>query len=145
MRAFANFALCFSGSVLVTCLIWSGVAVYAFDGYEHAWGKGPTFQVLTWISLAVSLVALASSAVGGKLGGMQRRAPLWLPLSFGVFFVVLNYALGWGIEALGYAPNRVLAIVWVVVVPAVIAFVVARRLAAPFVTSNTSFERTREG
>jgi hypothetical protein len=145
MRAFANFALCFSGSVLVTCLIWSGVAVYALDGYERAWGKGPTFQVLIWMSLAVSLVVLASSGLGGKLGGMQRRAPLWVPLSLGVLFVVLNYALGWGIEAMGYSPNLVLAVVWVVVVPAALAFGVAKRLGAPFVTSNTSLERTREG
>src|SRR5690349_3877851 len=101
MRAFPNFALCFSGSVLVTCVIWSGVAVYAFDGYEKAWGKGPTFQVLTWMSLAVSLVALASSWAGGRLGDMQRRPPSWLPVSLGVLFVVLNYALGLGTEAMG--------------------------------------------
>jgi hypothetical protein len=109
-------------------LVWSGVAVYGFDGYEQAWGAGPTFQVLLWMSVAVSVVALFSSGVGGKLGGMQQHARPWLPITLGVLFVVLNFVLGRTVEAIGSSPSRMLAIVWVVAVPAVIAFIAARRL-----------------
>jgi len=125
MRPFATFALWFAGAVLATCIAWSAVGVYALDGYERGWGAGGTFQVLTWISLAVSVVALFSSGVGARFGGMTRRAPIWLPVTLGILFVLLNFLLGKVMEASGFPPNRAVVILWVVLVPAAIGLLVA--------------------
>ena len=79
------------------------------------------------------------------VGGMARQTSFWLPVTLGVLFVIVNYAVGVAMELSGFPPNQLFAVGWVVILPAVVAWFVAKRLGAAVVTSNTSLERTREG
>jgi hypothetical protein len=146
MRPFASFAVWFACGMLATCLAWSAVAVFALGGFEIAWGKGPTFQVLVWISIGVSLIALFSSGFGAKIAGMLMRPPRLLSASLGLAFVFLSALIGWGMEAAGWQPNRPFAVGWLVATPMAIAYLVASAsIRGRPVTSNKSLERTREG
>jgi hypothetical protein len=127
MRPFATFALWYSGAVLATCLAWTAVGVYALDEYERAWGPGRMFLIVACIALLVSLVALFSSGVGARLGRMSLRTPHWVPVTLGVLFVVLNFVLGKIMEVVGIPPARTAMILYVVLVPAAMAYAAATR------------------
>jgi asparagine N-glycosylation enzyme membrane subunit Stt3 len=146
MRPFATFALWFSSALLMTGVIWAAITVYALGGYEQSWGPHRMFFVIVAFSFLVSLVTLFLSALGAKLGGMSRHAPVWLPVILAVLSVIANFLLGQAMEAIGHPPSRAAAILWTLIVPTGIAFIVARKFRAPTgVPSNKSFERTREG
>lgn len=59
-------------SFLVLALAAAAVGVYGFDGYEKAWGRGPSFQVMSWVACFVSVVIGILAALGFKLA----RVPL---------------------------------------------------------------------
>jgi hypothetical protein len=146
MRPFASFALSFSAAALATLLAWSAVSVYVLDGFEAAWGRGPTLQVLVWISVGVSVLVLFSSGFGARAAGLNRQVSWPLPIALGTAFVMLSAVVGWVMESAGFPPNRLFAILWLVLSPFAIAFLAARRITGGEpVTSNKSLERTREG
>ena len=77
--------------------IATAVAVYGFDHYERAWGRGPSYQVILWI---ISVAAIAV-AVGFSLGSKQLTTPLpwWKPIllssAFTLVFGALTYLAGY--------------------------------------------------
>jgi hypothetical protein len=50
-------------------LVAAAVSVYGFDEYERAWGRGGSFQVLSWISVPVALGVGLFAALGFRVAG----------------------------------------------------------------------------
>jgi hypothetical protein len=75
----------------------NAVAVYGFDQYEPAWGRGPSFQLGLWIIMVASILI----AIGFSLGARRTTATLqwWKPFLFsGAFTLVFGgftYLLGY--------------------------------------------------
>lgn len=65
----------------------NAVAVYGFDYYEHAWGRGPSFQ----LGLLLLMVDAILVSIGFFLGTKRTTAPLpwWKPFSFSGAFVLV--------------------------------------------------------
>jgi hypothetical protein len=145
MRPFATFALGFAGTLFITGVNWAAIAVYALGGHEQTWGPHRMFLVIAAFSLLVSLVTPFLSGLGANFGGMSRHAPFWLPLVLSELMLVANFRLGQAMNALGHPPDRTAAILWLLIVPGGIAFIVARRFrASAVVPSSTSLERAHD-
>jgi hypothetical protein len=50
-------AVVFAASFLAVLLVLATVSVYVFGQYERAWGRGGSWQVLSWISLASAVLS----------------------------------------------------------------------------------------
>jgi hypothetical protein len=85
------------------------------------------FLIVVCLALLVSFVALFSSGIGAMLGRMSLHPPRWVPVTLGILFVVLNFALGRIMEVVGIPPTRTAMIVYVVLLPAAMAYAAATR------------------
>jgi len=72
MKPIAIATLWSAMSFLVLALAAAAIGVYGFDGYEKAWGRGPSFQVMSWVACFLSIVIGVFAALGFKLA----RVPL---------------------------------------------------------------------
>jgi hypothetical protein len=55
--------LLFGAAALLIFLCAAAVSVYALGQYEHAWGRGGSFQVEAWLGLVGALVAMGSFGI----------------------------------------------------------------------------------
>lgn len=75
----------------------NAVAVYGFDLYERAWGRGPSFQLGLWIIMVAAILVV----IGFSLGTKRTTAPLpwWKPFSFSgaltLVFGAVTYLAGY--------------------------------------------------
>lgn len=69
----------------------NAVAVYGFDQYERAWGRGPSFQLGLWVIIVAAILVI----IGFSLGTKRTKSPLpwWKSLSFSGAFALVFGAL----------------------------------------------------
>ena len=91
----------FGTAAWLTLLVLCTVSVYAFDVYEHAWGRGGSLQREAWLSLLAALVATGAFGIGSAfMYRTHTRAAAWL---LGVACSAL-FALGcWWLDAMHIA------------------------------------------
>lgn len=73
------------------------VAVYGFDHYERAWGRGPSYQVVLWIITIAAIVVAIGFSLGTK--PFAEALPWWKPFllsgAFTLVFGALTYLAGY--------------------------------------------------
>ena len=77
---------------LITLVIWSGLAVYAADHVEHAWGKGGSFQVLCVLSIVATFFLMIGFGIGAAMAEhfpSGARAALLGGLNASVFVALM--------------------------------------------------------
>ena len=80
----------------------NAVAIYAFDYFERAWGRGPSLQVASWLAIELAVVALVGAIVGFRVGSKRGAVPGNLAaLLLGILLTVLLGALSWVMSRLG--------------------------------------------
>jgi hypothetical protein len=122
MRAFAIVAILMSVSVLAVFAIASTIAIYGFDGYEPAWGKGGSVQVAWWMSLAAAIIVLFGSGVGALLAGKDNVTKPWVVAVTGVAFAFLSIVVFWLLSASGFEYAHLYVIPWFLLVPAYVGY-----------------------
>lgn len=119
--------LLFGAACLFVFMVASAVSVYGFDQYEHAWGRGSSFQVEAWLALVGSIIAMGSFGISSAVlhHAPKQAASLVLGLACAISYL----ALCWGINS--YAPSSgiYVALVLLIAVPVLASFV-NRRLAS---------------
>jgi len=76
-------------------IIASLLSIYAFNDYEHAWGRGGSFQVEVWVSFLGAFVAMvvfgASSALTSRV--QSKSGSFVLGVVSGAMYVALFWVL----------------------------------------------------
>lgn len=75
-HVYSRAALWAAMAFLLCMLVVAAVSVYGFDEYERAWGRGGSFQVLSWIAIAASVGVGICAALGFRVGGESMRPRL---------------------------------------------------------------------
>ena len=57
----------FSLGIFVASLAFAGVSVYGLDQYEPRWGRGISFQVLSWIVTLEAIIGALGFALGTRI------------------------------------------------------------------------------
>lgn len=75
------------------------IAVYGFDQYEPAWGRGPSYQLGLWIIMVAAILV----AIGFSLGTKPIAVPLpwWKPFACSGAFTLVFGALTYLTSYLG--------------------------------------------
>jgi peptidoglycan/LPS O-acetylase OafA/YrhL len=60
-------------SFLLCMLVAAAISVYGFDEYERAWGRGGSFQVLSWIAAATSVAVCLLAAFGFRVAHVSSK------------------------------------------------------------------------
>lgn len=104
------------------------VAVYGFDHYERAWGRGPSYQVVLWIITVAAIVV----AIGFSFGAKHLAVPLswWKPFLFSGAFTLVFGALTYLAGYLGQlGVEQDLRLLFLVLLSFVSSFLAAKLLA----------------
>ena len=102
----------FGGACFLIFVAAGAVSVYGFGQFEHAWGRGGSFQIETWLSLVGAIIAMG---VFGISAAMLRRVPepgisLMLGAACGVAFI----AVCWGINSIAPSVGVFVALILLV-------------------------------
>lgn len=90
MHPWASAAVHFATGFWFSVLIAQAVAIYAFDQFELAWGKGASLQVASWVITGVAVLVLFSGGLGFKVGARRGTVPKKLgAFVLGIIFTVL--------------------------------------------------------
>lgn len=81
----------FGCAVLFVFLVAEATSIYAFDEYDHAWGRMGSFQVEAWLALVGALIAMGSFGISSAaLHRVHAHRPALLLGSLaGVAYVVV--------------------------------------------------------
>ena len=87
--------LFFGAGSWLTFLIACATSIYAFGLYEHAWGRGGSFQVEAWLSLLGALVAAGSFGIAAAFTHRAHSpaAALALGAACSALFVAICWVL----------------------------------------------------
>jgi hypothetical protein len=122
MRTFATVALWMASMVFLVFAIASAVAIYGFNSYEPAWGKGGSVQISWWLSFGAALLVLVGAGAGAKLAGNGRVARAKTVAITGVSFALLSITVFWLLSIVEFAYSYILVFPWFVLVPAFIGY-----------------------
>jgi hypothetical protein len=105
MHPWARAALQMAVGFWVAVVLFETVAIYGFGQFEHAWGRGPSLQVVSWVATGVALVVLVSAALGFKVGSQRGTVPrAIIAASLGFLLVLLLSLILW---VLSRIPSKV--------------------------------------
>jgi hypothetical protein len=74
MHRWASAAITLAAAIWVLTVAAGAVSIYAFDDYEHAWGRGATVQVYSWVATGAALISGFGASLGFRYG--SRNAPV---------------------------------------------------------------------
>ena len=88
--------LFFGAGACIAFVVACAVSIYAFDLYEHAWGRGGSLQVEAWISFVGALVAMGSFGIASAFARRTHSQDTALVLGIGcsILFIALCWFLG---------------------------------------------------
>jgi peptidoglycan/LPS O-acetylase OafA/YrhL len=124
MKAVSRAALWTAMTFLLCMLVAAVISVYGFDEYERAWGRGGSFQVLSWVAVAASVGVGICAALGFRVGGESMRPRLaGAAVGFAGSVLVVVSAL---IAPSGWSGSALLPVIGLCVAVFGIAFAVGR-------------------
>ena len=91
-------------------VVASVVSIYAFDQFEHAWGRGGSLQVEVWVGLLggfICMVAFGFSAAFTKRAHTKHAAFL-LGIAAGIVYIAICGAINVYAPATGVVPALLL-------------------------------------
>ena len=91
----------FGAAALFVFITAAAVSVYGFEQYEHAWGRGGSFQVEVWVSLVGALIAMGSFGISSA--ALCRGHTHVASFVLGVACAIVYIALCWVISS--FAPS----------------------------------------
>jgi len=83
MNAKSRAVIGLSGGVLLAFILFGAVAIYGFDYFESAWGRGPSLQVYVWIGIGLAILSCMGAAVGFSYGSRMGNVPRTVPSCLG--------------------------------------------------------------
>src|SRR5271154_5153902 len=75
MHTWARSSLFFVGGFWAATVLAGAVAIYGFNYFELAWGRGPSLQTYTWIATLGAIVSVLPAGFGFRLGSRNGPAP----------------------------------------------------------------------
>ena len=118
--------LLFGAASLLIFLGAAAVSVYGFGQFEHAWGRGGSFQVEAWLGLVGALVAMGSFGISSA--AMRRVHADQVSFALGACCTAVYICLYWTVSSLSFAGPYVAFALLVVV--SVLASLAGRRYAS---------------
>jgi hypothetical protein len=94
-----------SGTVFVSA---SALSIYAFDLYEHTWGRGGSLQVEAWLSLIGALVAMGSFGIAAAFA--QRTHSNDIAFVLGAACSILFIAVCWFLSSFEFSGSVYIAL-----------------------------------
>jgi hypothetical protein len=85
--------LLFGAAALLIFLCAAAVSVYCLGQYEHAWGRGGSFQVEAWLGLVGALVAMGSFGISSA--ALRRTHDQRVSFVLGAVCAVVCICLCW--------------------------------------------------
>jgi hypothetical protein len=95
MHPWARSSLFFAAGFWTALVVIGAVAIYGFDYFEAAWGRGPSLQVHMWIATLGAVASLFPAGYGFNLGSRGGTAPgPLLATTCGAAVVLLFWLIG---------------------------------------------------
>ena len=126
MHAWARASLFLALGFWLACVVIACVAIYGFDSFENAWGRGPSLQVDVWLATGFSICVLIGAVAGFRVGARDGSVPRNLVSLLLGPIAVLGLFIAPLIDSTQNLFGRILLIVTPAAVSALIAYVSTR-------------------
>ena len=111
--------LLFGAAALLVFVVAAAVSVYGFGQFEHAWGRGGSLQVESWLGLVAALVAMGAFGIGSA--ALHRVHSHASSFTLGATCALVYICLCWTMDAFATASGVYAAFLLLVVVSAAAA------------------------